>query len=264
MRLEADQWAMNIAVKMGHYHMDKAANCQDAAGGFVSGSRLYGVGCDGCGEGDRSEVGAVMLSEFALSEIARLNQSPISYNFNEICSILFNSLTRFIYLQIHMSCQSSNPHDIAQYVKNHWLATMIGFIYDTVAQNGIIFYCGDGVYTLDDTLHVIDQNNTPVYLAYHCLQNPETCGVGPEMMPGGFNIIPIESGVSKFMIASDGFIQHNKLKIEQNGLPDNLHGQQWDKKGQFGLKKWLNSRWDKGYLFDDCFVITAERISCKP
>jgi len=82
--------------------------------------------------------------------------------------------------------------------------------------------------------------------------------------PLDFQYIIVPDGASKLMIASDGFVHHDKHKLEisrqQNpDLPACLNGQQWGKKGNVGLKKWMNTRHHLGYFADDCFVITAER-----
>jgi hypothetical protein len=142
----------------------------------------------------------------------------------------------------------------------------------TKDHDGIVFHCGDGVYACDDDLHVIDQNNIPRYIAYHCLRNPEEVGVDPEIIPSAFETDELRTDLSgdaqRIMIASDGFDHHNEQKLSLSRqkhpeLPPSLHGQQWGKTGNFGLKKWMNSRSDKGYFEDDCFIITVERLDEK-
>ena len=106
---------------------------------------------------------------------------------------------------------------------------------------------------------------TPRYIGYNCLYMPELVGVTADNIPKEFHWEHI-APESRVMIASDGFGTNNPDKLavarKREELPDSLEGLQWGKKGQFGLKKWMNSRSDRGYFEDDCFIITAERL-CK-
>ena len=150
--------------------------------------------------------------------------------------------------------------EIATNIKHYWLATIVGFIL-TDNQN-LVFWCGDGIYVIDDELTSIDQNNRPTYIAYNSLHVPDEVGVTLEYIPHNFEY-KLLSSPNKIMIASDGFENHNTDKIctFQEQEPEaslDLNGQQWNKKGQFGLKKWMNSRSDRGFFEDDCFIITAE------
>lgn len=268
MRQNNDEWSVASAVKVGHYHAFKGANCQDAADFFVADDIICGIGCDGCGEGNHSEVGARMICTFGLSEVSRLHQ--MGFTAERILCDLFCSIVRFIEMQIfHIAgpaCYSNEQ--IAYYVKHHWLSTVIGFIIQE-NKDGIVFSCGDGIYGVDDDVIVIDQNNTPKYIAYQALKNPESVGVNPENIPLQFVKHKFEANtVNRLFVASDGLDQPDEQKISlarlrEPDLPFSLHGQQWGKKGQFGLKKWMNSRWDRGYFDDDCCIVTAERIHAK-
>lgn len=270
MRLDTAEWTVATAVKAGHYHLYKGANCQDAAEFFVADDIICGIGCDGCGEGDYSEVGARMLCVHALSEAARLHQ--MGFPAERIVDNLFFGLVRYIEQQIFYLSSimgaSPSPDQIAHYVKHHWLATIMGFIIQE-DKDGVIFSCGDGIYGLDDQEIIIDQGNKPTYIAYQALKEPEIVGVQPENIPVQFVKHRFDAAtVSRLFIASDGFEHHNEQKLalsrdRQPDLPTSLHGEQWGKKGKFGLKKWMNSRSDRGYFDDDCFIITAERLRAK-
>ncbi len=271
MRINTDNWSVSSAVKTGHHHLYKGSNCQDAADFFATDEMIAGIGCDGCGEGNYTEVGARMICNFALSEISRLHRMGV--NPPKIVTTLFGSITRFIDMQVHLACPIEDPQQIAYYVKHHWLATIMGLII-TKDYDGIVFWCGDGIYEVGDsyqTHHEIDQQNVPNYIAYHCLRHPEEVGVDTDIIPTAFEKDSLctysGGGDKKVMIASDGFNHHNEQKIQISmqkhpELTPDLYNQQWGKKGNFGLKKWMNSRSDKGYFEDDCFIITAER-KCK-
>lgn len=274
MRINTDLWTVSAAVKAGHHHMDKGVNCQDAADFFASDEIICGVGCDGCGSGNYSEVGARMLCNFALSEVSRLH--CMRFSPPEIVTTLFGSLTRFIDMQVHLACPVETPQQIAYYIKHHWLATIMGFI--ITPDECQLFWCGDGVYAVDDDYtREIDQNNVPNYIAYHCLRNPEEVGVDSEVIPTAFETDTVATGIGvddddngnrQVMIASDGFNHHNEQKLSLSmqkhpELTPDLYNQQWGKKGNFGLKRWMNSRSDRGYFDDDCFIITAERLDAE-
>jgi hypothetical protein len=265
MRVDTDRWTVSAAVKVGHHHLYKGANCQDAADFFASDEIICGIGCDGCGSGDYSEVGARMLCNFALSEVSRLHR--MGFTSDEIVTTLFGSLTRFVDMQVHLACPIETPQQIAYYVKHHWLATMMGFIIPREG-SGIIFHCGDGIYACDDYHHELDQQNVPHYLAYHCLRDPGSVGVGPDVIPMAFETLSFDANTKRVMVASDGFSHHNEHKLslsmqKHSELTPVLFNQQWGKTGQFGLKKWMNSRSDRGYFEDDCSIITAERLNAE-
>lgn len=268
MRVANADWNVSAAVKSGHYHTYKGANCQDAADFFVADDIVCGIGCDGCGEGSHSEVGARIICTFGLSEVSRLHQ--MGFTAEQILHDLFRSIVRFIEMQVfHIAGPACYSNDqIAYYIKHHWLATVMGFIIQE-NKDGIIFSCGDGIYGLDDDLIIIDQDNTPKYIAYQALKDPESVGVSIENIPVQFIKHKFDAEtVRQLFISSDGFEQHSDQKIALSrqrdpDLPLSLQGQQWGKKGQFGLKKWMNSRYDRGYFEDDCFIITAERVDAE-
>lgn len=272
MRINSKNWSVTSGVKAGHYHLYKGANCQDAAAIVAGPDMVVGVGCDGCGEGNHSELGAIATANFALREILRLRAS--GYQLHSIIEQLFPAIVRFIDMNIFLTCPVETPSEVADFIKHHWLCTIVGFIlldepeYD---DNGMFFWCGDGVLFARanglDCPEILDQDNTPTYIAYNCVRSPAEVGVMPHHIPKRFSRTPIKS-VTAVGVASDGFIHHSpdKLQLAKETEPElrnELHGQQWDKKGNFGLKKWMNSRSDRGYFEDDCFVITAEAI-CKP
>lgn len=268
MRRNSDDWSVTCGVKAGHHHLYKGANCQDAAviaavsatDGF--GQIVVGIGCDGCGEGSHSEMGAIAIANFALGQCLqhhRRRRSP-----TEILKHLFPAIVRFIDSNIYPTkfSYSDQCMEVADFIKHYWLATIMGFI--LTDEESILFWCGDGCFVIaDEAIQYIDQDNAPHYLAYNCLFSPEVVGVTADDIPSNFDSMVI-APKSKVMIASDGFTTFDPDKLavarEREDLPDNLHGQQWGKKGQYGLKKWMNSRSDRGYFEDDCFIITAERI----
>ncbi len=276
MRRNSNTWSVTCGVKTGHHHLYKGANCQDAAV-ITALPELHGrkeiaigIGCDGCGEGQHSEMGALALANFALTECLKHHlclRSP-----TETLKRLFPAVIRFIDSNVnwngpHFSDAMMDAAHIAEFIKHYWLATMMGFI--LTEEEGVLFWCGDGTFAIDDeATQYIDQENSPLYIAYNCLYMPESVGVTARDIPIAFSTMVVNPK-KRIMIASDGFAAHNEDKLYasfesrvaaiKEELPDSLEGQQWGKRGQFGLKKWMNSRSDRGYFDDDCFIITAER-----
>ncbi len=273
MRVISKNWTATCGVKAGHYHLYKGANCQDAAAIVAGPDMVVGVGCDGCGEGNHSELGAIATANFALREILRLRRS--GYELQKIVEQLFPAIVRFIDMNIYLTCPVETPAEVADFIKHHWLATIVGFIMLDEPEgdkSGMFFWCGDGVVSTwsdgVDVPEIIDQDNVPTYIAYNCVRSPSEVGVMPHHIPKEFSSAPIAEWLTKIAVASDGFVHHNPDKLQaarekESDLSDDLHGQQWGKKGKFGLKKWMNSRSDRGFFEDDCFIITAEK-TCEP
>ena len=273
MRLQTPHWTVSGAVKAGHYHLYKGANCQDAMGFYAEtiGEHefLCGVVSDGCGEGEHSEVGSQMLVSFVLSEIRRIRSNVLFTPANrqaltDVVQQLFHSIVRFIDLHLHLSCPIETNAEIAAYVKEYWLATLVGFIMDE--KEGIVFYCGDGEFCINGVPNFIDQQNTPHYIAYACLRDPQSVGVTPDFIPREFTIVPFDVPTTNIIrISSDGFSTKNESRFavaleREPGLPASLWGHESGHKGEVGLKKWLNSRSDRGYFDDDCAIVVAERV----
>lgn len=275
MRVNSKNWIATCGVKTGHYHLYKGANCQDAAAIVAGPDMVAGIGCDGCGEGNHSELGAIATTNFALREILRLRRQ--GYGSRTIVEHLFPAIVRFIDMNIFLTCPVETPVEVADFIKHHWLCTLMGFILfdepdDETEQRGMIFWCGDGVISsvggaprtaVQESHTIIDQDNAPTYIAYNCVRSPSEVGVEPHHIPKSFSCCVIDNFTARVMIASDGFDHHNPdklLKSRENDpdLPGELFGQQWSKKGQTGLQRWMNSRSDRGFFHDDCFIITAE------
>lgn len=275
MRRTSDNWSVTCGVRPGHYHLYRGTNCQDAAALAAISAHsgvaeiVVGVGCDGCGEGQNSEMGALALTSYIVRECLQHHfrgRSPV-----QAVDHLFYSIIQFIDANVRLTVPlygdpARDAAEIAEFIKHHWLATIMGFI--LTKDQSVRFWCGDGTFKIDDEDVVcIDQNNTPRYIAYNSLYRPQLVGVEYDDIPDSICCDVIDPR-SRIMIASDGFTTFDKDKLatargKEPELSDELDGQQWDKKGQVGLKKWMNSRSDRGYFNDDCFIVTAERTCDK-
>ena len=272
MIIETDQWKITAAVKVGRDHVDRGVNGQDAAVIRLDPATgtIYGIVCDGCGSGVHSEVGANLLANYAVANLCSYGNLDAWQQE----SLLFPALIRFVNNNID-TLRPSDPTVIAEIVNDFWCATLVGFIIKP--KEIVIFHAGDGVYEIThnesepDQIVEIDEDNAPRYLSYNCIPFPEKFLTDPSRIPKEFESHWLNSqSTQRFMISTDGFCHHDMSKIEYgqshkiglpNGdsLPKQLFGLQWDKKGNFGLKKWMNAMWDRGYFADDCAIITAER-----
>lgn len=266
-------WKINKGVHIGHAHAKSGQNCQDAVEVYACDDYIVGIVCDGCGGVNedlqefglqgRSEVGANMIASQALRRIQLL------LNIN--CPLTKSMLSMVFYHLVGLvndSINSSLSKDIQILdLQRFWLSTINGFV--MTKEVGYFFRCGDGIYQQDDNLIDVDQNNAPHYLAYAALYKPENYGISSEFIPKGFDLVEFNPNeVDRIMVASDGFNNHNYTKLAywrkdhpNEELPDDLNGLQWGKKGQFGMKKWMNKMSMRGYFDDDCAIITAEKIN---
>lgn len=268
MRKNSDHCSITSGVKLGHSHAYRGVNCQDAAVIAATPRAVVGVGCDGCGEGEHSEMGALALSNYAVRETLMYldcydNQALTSRDWVILMEQLFHTIVGYIKAAVVTSGPGRSPVEVAEFIKHYWLATIMGVI--VLEDNCVIFSCGDGVYAFDDEIVSIDQDNRPNYIAYNALQTPGDFGVTEENIPTGFMFMELKNA-SRVMVASDGFVtvdedKFSEAQVREPELLHNLNGQQWNKKGNLGLKKWMNSRSDRGYFDDDCFIITAERTA---
>lgn len=269
MRVETLNWTVCGASHIGHYHVFSHRNNQDAyiywADPLLAGEkhdRVVAFVSDGCGEGEHSEVGAKLLVQFLLQETKELFR--LGWGPQRIAEMLFRSVIHFINSAVDK--YNFNEHERALHIKDFWSATILGVVIDSI-KGGVFFHAGDGLFATepDSKILRIDQNNFPNYISYNCLEHPEKFGVTPDVMPTKFEVIPIDlQSTQKIMISTDGFETRNETaKVRLIGqkieTPNNLHGDQWDKKGNTGLSRWMNVRFAQGFFEDDCTIITIER-----
>lgn len=279
MRYETENWSITDGVHIGHHHQESGQNCQDAvsirAWESNGKSHVCGVVCDGCGGvhedlkkiglSGHSEVGANIIAATITRQLVTISsQTKI---IKDAIDILFESVKRYVSLAVTSDVPVSVDfrEEIVLTIQRFWLSTILGFYMN--GDEGCIFSCGDGCYQLNGSFEQIDQNDAPTYLAYACCPDPERFNLKPEFIPKTFNIIPFNiKETRQIMIATDGFMNHNVIKMDQwqrdnpnETLSPVLHGDQWGKPGNFGLKKWMNTRFVRGYFEDDCAIVTAEK-----
>lgn len=203
----------------GREHLHKRKNCQDSyAFDFFSINEkdyVFGIICDGCGEGNNSEVGASLLSNYLICQISFcLKTSEDLFN---IPSMLFKSAKNYLQFLLNATCSQDDVIKQIEFIKNHLLCTVIGFILSF--EHGLYFYYGDGKVIINEEVITIDQNNQPDYLAYHFINNKYLKNADSDVdsvrgndnettchLSSCFNIYPLDvSTLQRFAICSDGF-----------------------------------------------------------
>lgn len=265
MRLNNKNWTISKGIIRGHLHDFNQSNCQDAVHfEVVYDNCFFGIICDGCSSGECSEVGAKLILESLSADLKYcLSVSHIDSPFNNgrgfkdrIPDLFINTCN---FIDRNLELISTNEKHTAELINKYWCSTIL--ILAIQGNQGYFISAGDGIFIKDDEIQSIFQNNYPNYIAYNCLENPDKFGVDIDAIKTEFIVREFDiSNVKKLMISSDGFETHNENKLSVDNLPISLHNEQWNKKGQVGLQKWINAKHKLGYFSDDCSIVVAERI----
>lgn len=267
MRLTTKSWSISGKSQLGWNHERTTKNNQDAYsfGSIQDKDIVFGFVSDGCSLGEHSEVGSKTLVEFAKTQTLHL--LSLENSTEQIINKLFADIRLFIRNQV-LQIVGEDEIRQAEFLFHYYCATLIGVIIkETDESIGNIFYAGDGVTFPGPSgdLFKIDQQNKPHYMAYAALDHPEKFKVPIDVIPQNFIRYSIPKNTDKIMIATDGFEDHSKRKIDANAKingvtrPYSLHGLQWEKKGHYGLHRWINTMSEYGYFNDDATLITIER-----
>lgn len=206
---------------IGREHVRLGKNNQDGKnfGSVVIGEKTYYYGfvSDGCSAGNNSEVGAKLIVAYLASEVRMMIATGTTIE--NIPDSLFNRCVGYLRSIASLTCVG-DPQQSLDFIKNHLLCTVIGFVMDD--KKLIIFSAGDGVIVVNDAVTNIDQNNTPKYLAYH-LVDRQFLKLQAGELPQTFVTTSYDlSTVGKFAICSDGItesaISHLWGHVHQLGL----------------------------------------------
>lgn len=223
---------------IGRDHMLRQANCQDSYAVVERPNLLVAVVCDGSGSGRYSEFGSLLGAQYVATRAAEHLQAGIPAD--QLPAVLHAQLVTFLGDLRDLV----RPIDPVAFVREHLLFTILGVaITDGV---GVIFSAGDGTVILDDEVNLIDQNNTPQYIAYHLLSAAE---LGDYTPASGFAMLPLPADWQRLALASDGF------------EPD-LSAYLWGHQHPRGLQRRLNGLSNTQHRFrDDATVIAIERLT---
>ncbi len=238
----------------GYAHSRKLINNQDAsvASSVTIGDSTYHFGAvfDGCtggrGKQSKTEVGATLLAAFFRSEIPMILAAHTALS--DVPGILYQRSIGY-FGSIARSTVMGAPDTLWQFVQNHLLCTILGYIADE--EQLLFFSAGDGVLVVNDTVTIINQDNKPLYLAYHLL---DSRSIGKVQLPTSFVTTAFpRKDVSRFAVSTDGLAN----VATENG--EHLHGVwNYEPGAKAGLQWHLNKCSSERHLFeDDCTVIAS-------
>lgn len=140
-------------IKRGTYHKDY---CEDFAIIVEKQDyKLFGV-FDGCSSGVESHFASAFIAKIIRAEFQKLDKEIQNQPLFVINKLLYNSI---------LSLKKQKKELILQ--TNELLSTFLLFLYNSVADEGIIVVAGDGVVSINGKSVIIDENNAPNYVAYH-------------------------------------------------------------------------------------------------
>lgn len=205
----------------------------------------FGVVCDGCSAGARSETGAHLMVSYIASEIPMMLQVGVSME--EIPGALFSRCIGYLSAIASMTSMG-DPIKRIDFIVNHLLCTIIGFITDN--ERIIFFSAGDGVLVINDQFIQIDEDNKPRYLGYH-LVDRKYLTAKDGIVPDAFVVQTYQMGsINRFAVCSDGM------------LPEAVGALWGHKEDSLGVQRSLKVLSLRKLIFrDDCTAIVVEKIS---
>lgn len=234
-------------VKMGSVtgseHTFKMTNCQDKFRCAQYDSYIVGVVCDGCSEGQHSEVGAGLLAEFLVRQAGRYLQSGLQPE--AVPELLYPKALEFLKsLSGWLLGSAYTSQEEGALVRDYFLATALGFI--TGGEQTVIFAAGDGLILLNDLVLPINQENKPSYLAYSILDRQL---LSEEFEPA--------SGFEAWALPT---IELERLAIWSDGFDPALAGEIWQSgPNPRSLQRKLNVWATQKRFHDDTTGILVER-----
>lgn len=161
---------MNIQLQaasiIGRSHQRMLYNNQDAYAYHLEKDYVVGVVCDGCGSYAGTEVGAQLMSQYIVNYF-RQDDKLVNFSENQFQSDFQDYLKQLVSIQ-----NLPSKSDEQDFIKNHLLATIIGFV--TQEDQLIIFSAGDGIVQVNGQTEIINQNNRPSYFAKRLLDPHQT------------------------------------------------------------------------------------------
>lgn len=158
---------MNV-LKMGTGHNQKGINCQDATG--ILGNRLKVV-CDGCSEGNHSEVGAKLFCKMLTRKYANfVNNGKKNIDVPALIMAVIDELA---------SLFDYNPQDIKDYLS----FTILVVEKMPESNDFYVYYCGDGYVLINKdgygvVFQKLDCGEYPEYLSYNYISSDKLAKYG--------------------------------------------------------------------------------------
>lgn len=139
---------------IGSSHYKLFYNNQDSYHFYQDKYSIIGVVADGCGSGSNSEVGARLGVDFVVNFCKKYFRSnPFDVD------LLKNALVEYL----RNIVKNQQTIEGADFIENYLYFTLFGFMIQP--HQTFIFHSGDGFYLLNDKEVVVEQNNSPHYIA---------------------------------------------------------------------------------------------------
>ncbi len=226
-------WIVSGASVVGRDHVVLGRSAQDALAAGATGDAAWGVVCDGCGEGAQSEVGAGLAAAFLGAELERRIGSGAPPA--EVPEPAIRALVALL-ADVTSAVAAGDRGRAERFVRDHLLATVVGFC--ARGDDGVVFACGDGAFTIDGAVTVIDEDGRPSYPAYAVLS-----AAAAPFVVRAFSVRP----GARIAVATDGF--DPALVPDAFGRP------------RHALRRWMNLMARAGHFRDDATIVTAERAA---
>lgn len=179
---------MNV-LKMGCSHKEGSINCQDATGEY---NGIFKVVCDGCSEGQHSEIGAKLFCKLLVDRYKNFVEKGKKYI--DVPALMMSVMDELVQLI------GDNPEDIKDYLS----FTTLVVEKDPESNNAWVNYCGDGyiIVNKDDSIlfKKLDCGKYPKYLSYNYVDGSHMADY-----KDGVSIDVIEfEDITNIGVASDG------------------------------------------------------------
>jgi hypothetical protein len=184
----------------GRDHLHAGRNSQDAFHVSLNERALVAVVCDGCSDGHRNEVGAVIGSRLVVDAIHRyLHMFDVGRE-----NDFFEMVRHDVLASIRgIASAMSSGESLRSVIRHHFLFTIVGTI--VVEDYGCVFSLGDGVYIFNAEVNRMGPfpGNQPPYLAYGMLDT-SLGRESPELLRFKVQRCFRTDAMSSVLIGSDG------------------------------------------------------------
>lgn len=190
----------SIGSVLGNTHKKLHYNNQDAYNYFQSKDLIIGVVADGCGGGACNEVGAKLIVDF-LVNYCKKNYTNNPFEINTLKSSILSFLKNIV--------SNQQTDDELYFIENFLFFTLFGFV--ITPELTYIFHSGDGMYIINNEIHIVEQDNRPNYISKN-------------LISGNFDFEIKElktDNIDKILISTDGLIHLNEY-LNKNGQLENI------------------------------------------
>ena len=233
---------------IGRSHILSGRNCQDSlkTATIELNNQTYIVGwiSDGCSEGDHSEIGSTLTTQFLANQSILYLKRGIPLEVVPL--FLFEDL--LVFLRTNMASQHlTTPQDRAQYVKDYLLFTLVGFLIGPKSSQVLAY--GDGLVIINDQIYRRDYQDESPYPGY-LLIDSRFLSPTRRFLPQEFDIYPVKTAdIQKLAIGSDAW-------LSDFDLLDHIWGHKHPNQVQRNMNIWS----DEKKLADDASLIVVEAV----